>query len=101
MGQQEQTQIAFKAAQALRKGHEKMKEQQAKMDVEQLEQLMDDFQDRQAALQDSQEVMARSGALDGVPDADFEAEFRVLLMETSATKEVAAPALSAPQSQAP
>lgn len=80
--QQEQTQIAYKAAQALRKGHEKMKEQQEKMNVESLENLMDDMQDRQVALRESQEVMARNGAVDGTTDDDFEAEFRAMLTGT-------------------
>lgn len=81
--QQEQTNIAYKTTQALHKGHEKMKLQQDKMNVNELENLMDDMQDRQAALRESQDILARNGATDGVMDSDFEAEFRALTMQTA------------------
>merc|ERR1712039_572837 len=80
--QQEQTAIALKTAQALRKGHDKMKDQQDKMNVDKLEQLMDDMQDRQLALRESQDALARNGAIDGIREDDFEAEFQRLTMDT-------------------
>lgn len=76
--QQEQTNVAYKTANALRKGHDDMKLQQNKMNVNELENLMDDMQDRQAALRESQDILARSGATDGIMDVDFEAEFQAL-----------------------
>lgn len=78
--QQEQTAIALKTAQALKKGHLKMKDQQDKMNVDNLELLMDDMQDRQLALRESQDALARNGAIDGLREDDFEAEFQRLTM---------------------
>merc|ERR1719221_1803785 len=83
--QQEQTAVALKTAQALKKGHDKMKEQQEKMNVQDLELLMDDMQDRQSLLRESQEALARSGAIDAIREDDFEAEFQRLI-DSSADK---------------
>jgi len=80
--QQEQTAVALKTAQALRKGHDKMKDQQEKMNVDKLEQLMDDMQDGQLALRETQDALARNGAIDGIREDDFEAEFQRLTMDT-------------------
>merc|ERR1719189_425414 len=59
-------------------GHERLKEHKEMLDIENLEEVMDSMQELTLDLQEAQGALARDGMLDGILDADTQAEFAKL-----------------------
>merc|ERR1712039_766157 len=87
--QEEQASITLMAAQAMKFGHERLKERHDALASENIEQLMNDMEEVNADLREAQGALARDSLLEGTLNDDIEAEFAKLkgdVMGVPATK---------------
>eukprot|EP00406_Dinophysis_acuminata_P073867 CAMPEP_0179259434 /NCGR_PEP_ID=MMETSP0797-20121207/25824_1 /TAXON_ID=47934 /ORGANISM="Dinophysis acuminata, Strain DAEP01" /LENGTH=226 /DNA_ID=CAMNT_0020967487 /DNA_START=16 /DNA_END=696 /DNA_ORIENTATION=+ len=82
--QQEQSEVTLLAARAMQQSHDKLRQQAEMLPVDELERMTDDIQELTHQLRESQDALARSGAVDGVGMDDCEAEFQALQAEAEA-----------------
>lgn len=84
--QEEQAEVTLMAARAMQQGHLRMQQQADMLPVEELERMADDMQELTHGLREASDVLARSGAMDGQPLEDLDAEWESLQQEVMQEK---------------
>jgi len=80
---QEQVEVTAMSVEAMKAGQQELKASYAKMNIGDIETMMDDLADLNDDAQEIQEIMGQAFAVpDGFDEADFEAEFAALEEET-------------------